>query len=258
MILPPRLRQAVSGWVYPPICAVCDQPLSTSEQLELPFLCLPCREKLVPVGDDYCRICGQSYETPMPFGTGCANCGDRELAIDFAVGAYRNSGVARELMHRLKYGRDLPLARTMGTLLQRVWQDDRLLEPSGWWVVPIPLHPKRLRERGFNQSSEIASAFLRQARESGADLPALAPFSGLKRNRHCEHQARLDRRDRLHNVVEAFVARKKSIPPGKRKNWGFLLVDDVVTTGSTVSECAAILRRNWGAERIAAISPLRG
>ena len=247
-----RIRQALIGWIYPPVCGACEIPLDAARQLEKPFLCGNCEATLVPIGRNYCAVCGQGFEleTAAPFR--CANCGDRELAIDFAVSAYRGSGVAKTLMHQFKYGRERHLARLFGIMFDEVWRDDRLHQES-WWVVPVPLHPHRLRERGFNQSLELARELIRRA-PRGICLN-LHPL--LLRTRQTVRQAQLDRRDRLTNLSTVFKARK-SLPAPPPDGTRILLVDDVITTGTTVSECAAALRERLKIEKIAAISILRG
>ncbi len=248
-----RVRQALLGWVYPPACAACDQPLDTGRQLERPFLCEACESTLVPVGDLYCTVCGQGFDGVSSLAFRCGNCGDRALSFDFAVSAYRGAGAGRGLVHRFKYGKERHLARLFGVLLDEVWRDDRLRGGGPWWVVPVPLHRRRRRERGFNQSHELAKELVRRAPD-GVEL-ALHPL--LRRVRETVRQARLDRRERLVNLAGAYVAarRRPEAPSGGAR---ILLVDDVITTGTTVSECAAALREVFEIDRIAAVSVLRG
>ncbi|MDF1823148.1 MAG: ComF family protein [Verrucomicrobiales bacterium] len=253
-----RFRQAALGWIYPPLCAGCETPLDSGRQIEMPFLCHECEETLVPIPEGYCQVCGQSYETSMISTAHCGNCGDRELAFDFAVSAYRSTGGAREIMHAYKYGRQLHLSRLMGHLMQRVWADTRLQETRSWLVVPVPLFSRRQRKRGFNQAHEIAREFIRSAPK---DYQLhLAPL--LRRNQHTVRQAQLDRKERLENLTGAFKIRKKHLPEPD-ENQGILIVDDVMTTGTTVSECAAVLREasedsptEWAT--LAGLSVLRG
>lgn len=247
-----RLRQAVLGWVYPPLCGACEIPLVAERQLEKPFLCETCEATLSRVGDCYCAVCGQGFEGRVSGAFRCGNCGDRELAIDFAVSAYRGAGVAKGLMHRFKYGKERHLARLFGVLLDEVWRDERLRR-GHWWVVPVPLHPKRMRERGFNQSEELARELVRRASD---DLRlTLRPL--LRRVRETVRQARLDRRDRLGNL-EGVYAPARRLPESPSEGARILLVDDVITTGATVSECAAVLRGVLEIDQIAAVSVLRG
>lgn len=253
-----RLKQAALGWVYPPLCAGCEIPLRAQRQVELPFLCLDCEEKLIPIREGYCQVCGQSYETSMDLTTRCGNCGDRELAFDFAVSAYRSTGEAREIMHAYKYGKQLHLSRLLGRLMQRVWTDTRLHETKSWLVVPVPLHSQRQRKRGFNQAHEIAREFIRSAPKDYEFR--LAPL--LRRNQNTIRQAQLDRKERLENLTGVFEMRRKETPV-PAQNQGILIIDDVMTTGTTVSECAAIFREateespiEWSA--IVGLSVLRG
>jgi ComF family protein len=248
-----RIRQAVVGWIYPPLCAACDVPLTSTRQIEVPFLCEACEAALTPIGDHYCRVCGQGFDGTSSLPFRCGNCGDRELAIDFAVSAFRGAGAGKGLMHRFKYAKERHLARLFGVLLDEVWRDERLREPGTWWVVPVPLHRKRLCERGFNQSHELARELIRRA-PAGMDL-ALRPL--LRRTGERERQARLDRRERLANLSDVFAPARRlpETPPGGSR---ILLVDDVITTGTTVSECAAVLRGAMEIDQIAAVSVLRG
>lgn len=258
-----RVRQAMIGWVFPPTCAICDDPLEANRQLERPFLCEQCEGVLTPMGADACRVCGQSY-ADRPVGSSvrtqpgapfrCANCADRELAVDFALSAYRSTGEARELMHAYKYGGQIHLARLWGALLRRVWEDPRLLEVDGWHLVPVPLHWKRMRERGFNQAREIAVEFRRRA-PRGMDI-RFSPW--LRRTRSTVRQARLDRDERLRNLSDVFAVRGRGWEPVE--GYGVLIVDDVMTTATTVSECAAVLREALEIDDlpVAAVSVLRG
>jgi len=248
-----RFRQALVGWVYPPACGTCDQVLEAARQLEKPFLCASCEATLKPIGDHYCAVCGQGFDGIPTLAFRCGNCGDRELAIDFAVSAYRGAGAGGGLVHRFKYAKERHLARLFGVLLDQVWRDPRLREGPGWWVVPVPLHPRRRRERGFNQSHELAIELVRRG-PVGLDL-TLQPL--LRRTRETVRQARLDRRERLVNLEAVFetVRNLPESPPGGAR---IILVDDVITTGTTVSECAAVLREALEIDQIAAVSVLRG
>jgi ComF family protein len=104
-------------------------------------------------------------------------------------------------------------------------------------IVPVPLHPRRLRQRGFNQAGLLA-------RELGRRLRRTTRFDVLTRKQWTEPQTRLNREERLNNVKNAFQV----ISPGAIKGVRILLVDDVYTTGTTLSECARELKRSGAAE----------
>ncbi len=146
-----------------------------------------------------------------------------------AVAAFDYGGAIARAITRLKYGRRPDLARPLGDLL---W---RALRPhagtlQGAIVVPVPLHPTRLAERGFNQSALIAHRVAR-----GLDLPLL-PLA-LARVRDTRQQAALDRAQRSANVSDAFRVRQ----PARVSRKAVLLIDDVRTTGATIDACTRAL-----------------
>jgi predicted amidophosphoribosyltransferase len=117
----------------------------------------------------------------------------------------------------------------------------------------VPLHRRRKRERGFNQSHELARELVRRA-PAGLDL-TLQPL--LRRVRETVRQARLDRRERLGNLAGVYAPARR-LPDAPPEGARILLIDDVITTGATVSECAAVLRESMEIDQVAAVSVLRG
>jgi len=145
------------------------------------------------------------------------------------MSAFVYGGALARAVTRLKYERRPDLARPLGDLLWRALEPDAAAL-SRVVVVPVPLHPTRLAERGFNQSALIAS---RLARRLGASFRPMA----LARLRDTPRQAALDRQSRLANLSGAFVARQ----PDKVRARDVLLVDDVRTTGATIEACTEAL-----------------
>lgn len=160
------------------------------------------------------------------------------------IPACRYEGLARELLRRFKYGREECLAVPLADLLMRVFRDDRIRGCSFRSLVPVPLHPRRQRERGFNQAELLARLV---ARETG--IPLAGP---LRRVRETAPQAGFDREERIRNLLGAFES-KLFVKPGG----DYLLVDDVSTTGSTLDVCAEALL-SAGAGRVFAIAVARG
>jgi ComF family protein len=113
-------------------------------------------------------------------------------------------------------------------------------------VVPVPLHPKRLRQRGFNQSGLLAGEF-------GRKLKVPVSFDIIRRKNQTQPQTRLNRAERLKNVKGAFEVTDAKRARGRR----ILLVDDVFTTGTTLSECARTLKKKGGASEVHAITVTR-
>ncbi len=240
-------------FLYPPVCESCFAPLSANEHRQFPYLCETCTDGIAPISESTCGKCGQVYPAKMPPNVRCSNCRDRDFQFDFALGAYRSRGVLREMMHRYKYRRQIQLSRLFGKCLLPALDDFRL-QDKNWLVVPVPLHRKRLRERGYNQSAEIATEWHRMLKNQ-QDQFLLKPL--LRRVRFTERQATLDRDERIKNLKNAFVVSRRfrnRIPVESR----FLIIDDVLTTGSTASECARVLREHFQPKEVAAIAVLRG
>jgi len=162
----------------------------------------------------------------------CANCAHRTIYFDAAVAAYRGRGIVRQIIHDFKYGRQVHLRHLVARWLCAALDDERLRGREFDMIVPVPLHPTRQRERGFNQASLLAE--LLRARMSIPCKPM------LKRVRYTTTQTALDRAERMENLHNAFRLRKNADVRGLH----VLLIDDVLTTGSTLSECARILKRS--------------
>jgi ComF family protein len=200
-----------------------------------------------PITGGLCSICGERLISPFAFSAetcsseiGEARCGlCRRLEPPYvkatAYGSYE-SGL-RELIHLLKYNQVRPAANVLGRMLAEAIEDlQPLLAGSEVLVVPVPLHSRKLRQRGFNQSELIARAAVK--------LPPAAnrlelSTTVLERRRETKSQIGLSRHQRRENIRGAFVVAK----PGEVSGRNVLVVDDVFTTGTTVSECARILRR---------------
>jgi len=171
----------------------------------------------------------------------CGLCQQAEppFAKAAAYGSYE--GGLRELIHLLKYEQVRPAANVLGRMLAEVIEDLAPRFSGPVLVVPVPLSPRKLRQRSFNQSELIARAALKL---KYVDSVVLAP-AVLQRRRETQSQTGLSRHQRQENVRGAFAVTNPEEVDGRE----ILLVDDVLTTGTTVSECARVLRRS-GASKI--------
>ena len=188
------------------------------------FLCNSCRQSLPRIMPPLCPRCGQ----PQPSGILCPGCVGWRAQIDGIRSPFRFDGVIRQAIHQLKYKNLRALAMPLARLLQGYLVANPI---PGEVLVPVPLHPKRLRERGYNQSSLLA-------KELGklAHLPVVDGC--LARQRHTPPQARTSTVDeRRNNVANAFICRDPGL-----QNKQVLLIDDVSTSGATVDACAAVLK----------------
>jgi ComF family protein len=239
LALPNPIRGLVSLF-YPPFCAVCKRAVEPDERL-----CPGCAEKAPRIRPPFCAKCSQPFSGAITGSFTCANCANRVLHFEAAVSAYRSRGVVRELVHSFKYGRQIHLRHLLGHWLAETQADSRLAGRRFDLAVPVPLHPARQRERGFNQAELLAGALHRSC--------GLRVGNVLQRTRYTATQTLFDRSERMENLKGAFRLRRG----GNVQDLRMLLVDDVLTTGSTLSECASVLHEA-GALSVHAVTVARG
>jgi ComF family protein len=225
----PDLWDHLLQWIYPMDCAEC---LGPARDRRLPFFCHPCWESIRPLNGPLCPCCGQPFGSPVALthspGHLCGNCRESPPAFDCARSPYAYEGVLARAIHMFKYRKCPSLASPLADLML-VWREKI---PPVDLVLAVPLHPKRLRVREFNQSLLLAH---RLATRLGLPLS----LNHLLRVRPTLPQTELHRADRVQNVRRAFAAQQADGLQGRT----VLLVDDVFTTGATVNECAKALRR---------------
>lgn len=234
--------ETLLGLFFPRVCQLCQEEPATPRW---GWVGPKCRRQVRPVKPPWCERCGLPIpaEATVPFE--CANCRDLSLEFRFARAAVVAEGVVLRAIHLYKYQAALWFEPFLARLLTRAAAPH--LCPDAWdAVVPVPLHPVRLRERGFNQAHRLGR---RLARRLG--LPLRSDW--LERHRPTQTQALLTREDRLRNVRTAFRLRSGAAVKGQR----IILVDDVLTTAATTNACAATLRRA-GAEDVCVWTVARG
>lgn len=238
-----ELLSGILELLYPPICLVCG-----GDERE-PF-CHSCQKCVVPVLPPFCDRCGALVDAGRLV---CESCERQNPPYDWVHSLGRYEGSLEKAIHLMKYEGKTALAPPLGKLLAHsLLGDERLfdhrLENSLLFdfIVPTPLHPARQRERGFNQSELLAQTI---AKVTGWKLNA----NGLIRVKKTRIQARLNRVERIGNVIGAF----ETVRPFYFKGKSILLVDDVMTTSSTLRECARVLK-NDGANRVCLAVLARG
>jgi ComF family protein len=199
---------------------------------------------LRPIQPPFCQTCGEPFAAGPETHIRCTNCAGRVWYLDQARAAYRAEGGVRERIHAFKYHRQFHHLRALSAWLEEGYA--RFYAHQSWdGLVPVPLHPARQAERGFNQAEELARQLARATR-----LPLLRILRRVKRT---ETQTRLRRSQRIRNQAGAFA-----IKPGfDASGMQLLIIDDVFTTGATVNACARVLA-HAGASRICALTVARG
>lgn len=195
-------------------------------------LCLGCYEDL-PVNTSCCPRCAQALETPLAPGLQCGQCLKRRPAYDQVTAPFLYQHTIKWLITGLKFHQQHKNARLLAQLL--LDKHPGFTEPPDF-IVPVPLHSKRLRQRGFNQAEEIAAILARQL-----EIPLRLDL--CQRVKLSAPQSGLDAKARQKNIRNAF---KAEALPGRPH---LLVIDDVMTTGATVSECAKTLKKA-GARRV--------
>ena len=220
---PPRLKERFSRWLLPPRCLACGEPSCGID------LCDTCRDAL-PGNEPACPHCALPLAAAAP---ACGECLASPPPFTLATTPWRYEGPIARLLPRLKFHRELAVAHTLATLAA-----DRLADWPGWQnvtrLVPMPLHAARLGQRGYNQALELARPLAR-ARNLRIDTTLLI------RTRATAPQTDLDAPARRRNLRGAFTAEPLSGDV-------VLLVDDVITTGTTAREATRTLLRAGAAE----------
>jgi ComF family protein len=230
--MPTRWRSFTAGLVdvaFPPTCVDCG---GVVEGGTLRHVCVRCEQQLHLVAEPHCRVCGHPFFGEAGGDRLCEHCETLVPVFDEGKTAILLKGAGRALIHALKYHEGLHVLEDVRAVMRRVpgYAD----YVRGKVLVPVPLHGRKLRERGYNQSRLLAECALAAA--GGATrIEEL-----LVRRIDTESQTHFDRATRQENLKNAFaMASGAAITPGQH----YLIVDDVFTTGSTLNACAQILRK---------------
>jgi ComF family protein len=219
-----RLAKNCMNIVLPPGCAVCGVRIPSREDGSICEGCASGIRQLVP---PFCRICGIEVFEADGHNPLCGECLKNPPPFAIARSVVRYEQQVRQLVHKLKYGSELSVIPGLSELIKNY---DLAEFVDIDCVVVVPLHLRRLRLRGLNQAVVLARLFF-------ADRPALLKPDWLVRIRNTVPQTELGRAARKKNLRGAFQARATSDFQGAR----VCLVDDVFTTGTTVTECSRVI-----------------
>jgi ComF family protein len=225
-----RRLNPVDGWLrrlslrlLPPRCLLCRAPGVEGREL-----CRACAGDL-PWNRVSCPRCALPLATP---GGPCGDCLQHPPVLDQLIAPFRYVYPLDGLVQRFKFQHDLAAGALLADLMGEFIHASSVIDPSRPnLLVPVPLHPRRLRERGYNQSLELGRRF---APAFGLTIDGDA----LCRSRATAAQAQLDAAARRRNVAGAFRA-----DPGRVRDRDVVLIDDVATTAATLNECARVLKQ---------------
>ncbi len=222
--------------VYPEVCVLCGRERAGPREGYVGFSCRSAPGHVRAVGTPRCERCGLPYAGAIEGTFTCANCHSLDLQFDAARAAVLATPFLLEIIHRYKYQGAIWLELFLAELL--LGESVPCLRGGGWdGLVPVPLHPLRERERGFNQAARLA------ARLSHATcIPVLRGV--VHRRAATRTQTLLNRRERARNVAGAFEVRSRIRLDNRR----LVVVDDVLTTGATTSAVSRALRQAGAAE----------
>jgi ComF family protein len=213
--------------------------------LMAPYLCPECAAEFKPVVSPLCTTCGIMFKALSDGDHRCGDCLSKPKFYRYARASGIYAGSLRGAIQGLKYKDFVRLAEPLGRLLLKTYVDNFAQDPADL-IVPVPLHERRLRRRGFNQAHLLLAGWPRALGKLG---PGLGPLhlepDCLIRNQPTRSQTGLGRDERIRNIYNAFVVTDPRLITGKK----VLLVDDVFTTGATVNECARVIVEG-GAARV--------
>lgn len=232
---------ALAEVIFPTTCMTCGVVL---DYQRLPVFCEDCFSRIKFIRSSLCSCCG------IPFGAAgeqdhlCGDCIVAAPAFSLARSAGHYENALLDAIHQFKYRGKTSVGKSLGKLMADfAYPGLNIADYS--LVIPVPLHRRRLRERGFNQAVILAREIARRF-----SLPL--DFTTLKRHMYTNPQVSLGKKEREKNVRGAFVVKRED----RIQDKDIILVDDVYTTGSTLRECARILKKH-GARQVAALTLAR-
>jgi ComF family protein len=223
------------GFFYPEICQLCQSERATAQN---GFVCSKCWQQVRFIRSPFCERCGLPFEGEFTTTFECTNCREMELHFSsarsavrlFGYSGYEMRGIVHDVILRYKYMRALWFENFLADLFLR--EAVAALRGQNWdFIVPVPLHPVKQREREFNQAERLAGHL-----SAAIKIPLNKKL--LRRIAPTLTQTLLTREQRAENMRGAFAVRKGTKLNGEK----IILVDDVFTTGATTSACAQALR----------------
>ena len=234
-----RFAKAALDLVFPRSCVHCGDAIEGSPY---EFVCSACEKEILPCLPPACKTCGYPFFGAVIGPKVCPHCVDLDPVFDMGKTLFIAKGAGRSLLHDLKYQRGFYVLKDLRRMVTTTRHFLEYIQDAT--LVPVPLHPTKLRERGFNQSERIAEMLI-STTEGSSQVEHL-----LTRTVYTQTQTRLNHAERYRNVKNAFALAPDTVLIPDQQ---YILVDDVFTTGSTLNACARVLR-DAGATRLKVVT----
>ncbi|MBE5939375.1 MAG: ComF family protein [Lachnospiraceae bacterium] len=215
-----KIKNQVEGLLYPSACIVC------GEETKGELVCTYCTDKVLLIKEPKCMKCGKHIDDE--YKEYCPDCLTASHLYRKGIGAFEYNEYLKETLYDLKYHGTKYVGRLMGKEIAKKYRHD-ILEWEADCIVPVPLHHKKERKRGYNQATIIAEAI-------GNELHIPVRDDILLRSVNTVPQKELSKEERIKNLENAFIIRENVVKLEK-----IIIVDDIYTTGATIDRCAKVL-----------------
>ena len=218
---------SILNWVYPPTCMACNQWLALNNKQHEMWLCHRCKELFEPIKNPICNICGVPMENPVPT---CSSCNGKNFSFSFNHATFTYDDILRDVLLDLKFNNKKNIAHGLGKLWAEKICYSKCITDSVF--IPLPMHKKKQKERGFNQAEILSTELSKQLKTPTLSL--------LQRSIDTPPQAGLHPKLRAENVKDVFVV-KNNLKLDSSIN--YIIIDDIYTTGASLNECAKTLKK---------------
>lgn len=217
--------------IFPTKCPICFSIINPEGQF-----CFECWGNIYFISDPSCQRCDYPFEFDIGADSLCASCIEQEHYFNRAISVMKYGDASKRIIHKLKYADKIHIAKNIASLMYSKLNKEGI---AADFIVPVPMHRKKIRKRLYNQSALIANHLSRIS-----NIPILA--NALKKIKHHSPQTGLRRELRKSNIKNTFSINREYVSDIHNK--ALLLVDDVYTTGATVDECSRILKQSYCSE----------
>ena len=220
------ILEFVLNIIYPPRCILCEKIIPIKNN----YICKKCSYEDYLIKGNRCQKCSRSLQHSEK--KLCKDCENQNLSYEKGFALFEYKGKIKGALYRLKYSRDKEVGKAFGNIISRYYKNE-IQRLSIDLIIPVPIHPNKIRKRGYNQAQVIA-------KQISINLNIPLRNDVLIRIKDTKPQSKLSKKQRNNNLVDAFKLNKQI----NEKVKNILIVDDIYTTGSTIENCCKVLKQN--------------